>query len=99
MIHEARNAPQRQRQASRGATVTQLDAHRRATDVLSTITFVFGGVHFGTFDVVAPYTRGKPLMLYFVAQNDRDSSGEIAGPIDCLVTDDAMLGADAEAAR
>jgi hypothetical protein len=98
MIHEVATGQQSARQVPSGAAVTSLDARRRKTDVLSSISFVFGGVHFGTFDVWVPYTRGKPFVLYFVPQHD-DSLGEISGPVDCLVTDGELLDADADMAQ
>jgi hypothetical protein len=80
-------------------TVTDLTTRRRRDDVLSTITLVFDGIHFGTFSISAPYTRGKPIMLYLVRQAEDSGGEDIAGPIDCLLTDDATLSADLDVAR
>lgn len=82
---------------SKNTAVVEMAAWRRRDDVLSTISFVFGGVHYGTLQLAVPYTRGKPLVLYFVPQND--GSGDLAGPVDCLVTDDPLLGVALEEAR
>jgi hypothetical protein len=87
------------RPAGTGATVTQLATRRRSEDVLSSISFVFGGVHYGTIDVTAPYTKGKPIVLYVVAQREGSGDAEFAGPVDCLITDDEALAAKLEAAR
>jgi hypothetical protein len=78
--------------------VTELASRRRreipeAADMLRSITFVFDGVHYGTVPVSMPYTRGKPIVLYLAPQ--RDESGDtMQGPVDCLLTDDATLGAN-----
>ena len=84
--------------------VTDLADWRRrevpTADVLRSITFVFAGVHYGTVPVAMPYTPGKPIVLYLVP--GCDSGGDMRGPLDCLLTDDATLGADRsglEAAR
>lgn len=78
--------------------VTELASRRRreippAADVLRSITFVFDGVHYGTVPISMPYTRGKRIVLYVVPQRDQ-SGDEMQGPVDCLLTDDATLGAD-----
>ncbi|MDQ6944573.1 MAG: hypothetical protein M3169_18905 [Candidatus Eremiobacteraeota bacterium] len=66
--------------------------------MLTTITFVFGGVHYGTIPIATPYVKGKPLVLYVVPQ--RDCAGnDFAGPLDCLVTDDVSLAAELDVAR
>jgi hypothetical protein len=79
--------------------VTDLATRRRSDDVLSTITIVFGGVHYGTFPVATPYVKGKPIALYVVPQR-RDCAGDaFAGPLDCLITDDVALAADLDVAR
>lgn len=83
-------------QTAGDAAVIELASWRRRDDVLTSISLVFGGVHYGTLPVDVPYTRGKPLVLYFVG---RDDDGELAGPVDCLVTDDPALGAALERAR
>jgi hypothetical protein len=76
--------------------VTDLATRRRSDDVLSTISFVFGGVHYGTIPIATPYVKGKPFVLYVVPQG-RDCAGdEFAGPLDCLVTDDVALAAATE---
>ncbi|MEA2688276.1 MAG: hypothetical protein QOJ39_121 [Candidatus Eremiobacteraeota bacterium] len=80
------------------ATVTDLSTRRRGDDVLSSISFVLRGVHYGTFSVAMPYTRGKPLVLYVVPQGADVPADRLAGPLDCLVTDDAAL-ADVDVAR
>jgi hypothetical protein len=80
-----------------GTAVVEMSAWRRRDDVLSTISFVFGGVHYGTVPLAVPYTRGQPLVLYFVPQND--GTGEVSGPLDCLVTDNPRLGVALEEAR
>jgi len=80
--------------------VTDLASRRRGEDIVSSISFVFGGVHYGTFPLTAPYTKGKPLVLYVVAQREDAGSGDtFTGPVDCLITDDAALGLRLEAAR
>jgi len=78
--------------------VTELASRRRreippAADVLRSITFVFDGVHYGTVPISMPYTRGRRIVLYVVPQRDQ-SGDEMQGPVDCLLTDDATLGAD-----
>lgn len=80
------------------ATVTDLASRRRGEDVVSSISFMFGGVHYGTFPLFVPYTNGKPLVLYVVPQSG-DAADGFAGPLDCLVTDDDALAADLEIAR
>jgi hypothetical protein len=80
------------------ATVTQLDTRRQANDVLSSITFVFGGVHYGTVPVNTPYTRGQPIVLYIVPQTDRGDD-TWTGPLDCLVTDNSALAEHLGVAR
>ena len=81
------------------ATVTDLSTRRRGDDVLRSISFVFGGVHYGTFSIEMPYSSGKPLVLYVVPQDAGVSADRLAGPLDCLVTDDAALAAGADIAR
>ncbi|HEY0394886.1 MAG TPA: hypothetical protein VGD01_10385 [Candidatus Elarobacter sp.] len=65
-------------------------SRRRSQDIVETISFVFGGVHYGTVAVSRPYTKGKPIVLYVVPCH---SSGDEAfeGPVDLLMTDDACL--------
>jgi hypothetical protein len=85
--------------APRTATVVQLATRRRSDDVLSSISFVFGGVHYGTIDVTTPYTKGKPIVLYVVPQREDAENAAFAGPVDCLITDDEALAARLEATR
>ncbi|HEV2738659.1 MAG TPA: hypothetical protein VGU66_08785 [Candidatus Elarobacter sp.] len=61
--------------------------------MLHSITLVFGGIHYGTFSVQAPYPKGKPIVLYLVPAQDRGQAAgdELCGPLDCLITDDAAL--------
>ena len=82
-----------------GASVTQLATRRKAEDVLKTITFVFGGTHYGTFPVSAPYTRGKQIVLYVVPAAAVGRDDDFSGPLDCLVTDDVGLAAALDVAR
>jgi hypothetical protein len=74
-----------------GAPVTDLATRRGRKDVLHSITVVFGGVHYGTIILDAPYAQGKPMALYVVPARDADATNELAGPLDCLITDDASL--------
>ena len=76
------------------ATVTQLMAGRRSDDVLASITLVFGGVNYGTIPISAPFVRGKPIALYIVPRDDAEPGEILAGPLDCLITDDLALAAD-----
>jgi hypothetical protein len=78
--------------------VTDLATHRRNDDVLRSITLVFGGVNYGTLPIAVPYIQGRPFRLYLVGDEDAAEDG-FRGSIDCLVTDDATLVADARAAR
>lgn len=85
-------------QPALNSNVTELASRRRreippAADVLRSITFVFDGVHYGTVPISMPYTRGKRIVLYVVPQRDL-SGDDMQGPLDCLLTDDATLGAD-----
>jgi len=82
-----------------GATVTDLATRRRNDDVVRSITFVFGGVNYGTFPVAAPYDRGKPFVLYLVSGDERGGNDELSGLLECLVTDDVTLSAELRAAR
>jgi hypothetical protein len=86
------------RASCKSSTVTDLATRRRGEDVVSSISFVFGGVHYGTFPVLVPYTNGKPLVLYVVPQS-AGAAGGFTGPLDCLVTDDEALAADLELAQ
>jgi hypothetical protein len=81
-------------------TVTDLASRRRCEDLVTSISFVFGGVHYGTFPLSMPYTKGKPLVLY-VVPSDTDAFHEagFAGSLECLITDDDDLALDREAAR
>lgn len=80
--------------ARSNAPVIDLATKRRSDDRLHSITFVFGGVHYGTFSVDASYPNGKPIVLYLVPAHGRDHEfGDWpCGPLDCLITDDAALG-------
>lgn len=62
------------------------------------MTFVFGGVHYGTIALSTPYTKDKPIVLYFLPEHS-DGDRSIAGPLDILITDEEALGADIEAAQ
>ncbi len=84
---------------SQGATVTDLATRRGGENVLSSITFVFGGVHYGTLNIATPYATGKPIALYVVPRRAGETGEFFSGPLDCLVTDDAALAADLETAR
>jgi hypothetical protein len=91
--------PARQ-EARSGATVTNLATRRRSDDVLSTITFVFDGINYGTIPIVAtPYVKGKPIVLYIVPRGPDCAGDGFTGPVDCLVTDDVMLAAGLDVAR
>jgi hypothetical protein len=80
--------------------VTDLATRRRGDDVLSSMSFVFGGVHYGTIPIGMPYTNGKPIVLYVVPQRPGGARDDVfAGPLDCLVTDDIALAADLDVAR
>jgi hypothetical protein len=81
------------------AAVTELTTRRRSGDVLRSITLVFGGVHYGTLAVSMPYTKGKPIALYVVPQGEDSGDEVLAGPLDCLVTDDLTLASDLDVAR
>jgi hypothetical protein len=77
-------------------SVTDLGSRRRTHNVLSTITVVLGGVNYGTLSVNAIYEAGKPLVLYAVPAGAGRGGDQTAMPVDCLLTDEAGLGADAE---
>ena len=81
------------------ATVTQLATRAKTKDVLKTISFVFGGTHYGTISISAPYTRGKQIALYVVPADTDPRGDDFAGPLDCLVTDDIGLAAAWDVAR
>jgi len=81
------------------ASVTDLATRRRTDDVLSSMSFVFGGVHYGTILITMPYTTGKPIVLYIVPQGRGSNDDVFAGPLDCLLTDDVALAADLDIAR
>lgn len=81
------------------ATVTDLATRRRSEEVLSSMTFVFGGVHYGTIPIATPYTKGKPIVLYIVPQGRKCAGDDFTGPVDCLVTDDVALAAGLDVAR
>jgi hypothetical protein len=80
-------------------SVTDLATRRRSDDVLSTISFVFGGVHYGTIPIATPYAKGKPFVLYIVPRRSDGTGDGFAGPLDCLVTDDVALAAELGVAR
>ena len=85
---------------TQGASVTELATRRRRNDdVVDSITFVFEGVHYGTFPVHAPYAAGKPIVLYVVPAGEAVNTIEttFCGAVDCLITDDATLAHDREA--
>lgn len=77
-------------------SVTDLSSRRRERNVLSTITVVLGGVNYGTLSVDAAYEAGRPLVLYAVPAGPSRGGDPPAGPLDCLITDEPGLGADAE---
>jgi hypothetical protein len=79
--------------------VTDIATRRRSDEVLSTITIVLGGVQYGTFPVAAPYVAAKPIVLYVVPQSGAWAGDELAGPLDCLITDDVALAAEVDVAR
>jgi hypothetical protein len=57
------------------ATITNIGTRRRGTEnVLRSVSFVFGGVHYGTVPIAVPYTQGEPLVLYIVPEHDGDRS-------------------------
>jgi hypothetical protein len=74
-----------------GAPVTDLATRRCRRDVLHSITIVFGGVHYGTIIVEAPYAQDKPIALYVVPARGDVDADHLTGPLDCLITDDASL--------
>jgi hypothetical protein len=97
MIHDISTRPRRARAPSEhGATVTDLASRRRGDDVLGSVTVVFGGVNYGTIPLRAPYAAGKPFALYVVPAGGAATGedGELRGPVDCLITDDAELALD-----
>jgi hypothetical protein len=73
------------------ATITHLATRRRANDVIQTLTFVFGGVNYGTLTVHAPYVTGKPVVLYLVPAAGEPNGADFSGPLEGLITDDASL--------
>ncbi len=74
------------------AKVIQLSNYLRHENVLDSVTFYFGGQHFGTFAIKAPIPNGTSLRLYVVGQDgDPASRDGSSGQLDCLVTDDACL--------
>jgi hypothetical protein len=86
-MHQEPSRPERERPR---AAVIDMRSRRRSQDIVETISFVFGGVHYGTVAVSRPYTKGKPIVLYVVPRNN---SGDetFEGPVDILMTDDACL--------
>jgi hypothetical protein len=100
MIDDADTHPRRTGATPTGcASVTELATRRRIDDVLTSISFVFGGVHYGTIPIFAPYTRGRPIVLYIVPGRAGTDGDIFAGPLECLVTDDVSLAADLDMAR
>ncbi len=97
--HQQLDSDDGRKAANGAATVTQIAAYRRTEDVLTSITFVFGGVHYGTIAVSAPYTKGKPIVLYIVPQQSGGDNAGLSGPVDCLLTDEVALAADLGVAR
>jgi len=87
----------------RGASVTDLATRRRGENVLTSVTLVFQGVHYGTFPVQARYADGKAMVLYVVPSRAEEPGpgGEdgLRGPVDCLITDDPGLALAHKAAR
>ncbi len=82
------------------ASVTDLAARRRGNDVLSSVTLVLDGVHYGTIPVRARYAKGKPIVLYVIpSTGGRDDAEGFSGPVDCLITDDPTLALAHETAR
>ena len=71
------------------ATVTNIETRRHAAEnVLRSVSFVFGGVHYGTVPLGVPYTQGEPLVLYVVPEHDTDGVCErgtewVADHLDC----------------
>jgi len=84
-------------------SVTDLATRRRANDVLTSVTLVFDGVHYGTIPVRARYAKGKPIVLYVVPSPNRfggrDDGDGFSGPLECLITDDPALAVAHEAVR
>lgn len=78
-------------------SVSDLSARRRGRNVLSTITVVLGGVHYGTLSVNAPYEPGRPFVLYAVPAGV--GLDPLTGTLDCLITDEAGLGTGQTVAR
>ena len=91
-------SPYRQAVKTRAA-VTDLAMRRCRKDVLQSITIVFGGVHYGTIIVDAPYVQGEPISLYVVPARRDTGADDLAGPLDCLITDDASLARRRHAAQ
>ena len=89
-IHD-RMRPASEGHASPRATVTDLATRRRANDVIQTLTFVFGGVNYGTLTVHTPYVIGKPVVLYLVPAAGEPNGADFSGPLEGLITDDASL--------
>jgi hypothetical protein len=83
------------------ATITDIWSRRRDENVINSITFHVGGKTCGTFMVDAPYESGKQLSLYVVPRAPaswRDGEA-FRGHIDCLISDEPLLGAAEEKAR
>ncbi len=79
------------------ASVTDLATRRREDDVIETITFVFGGVNYGTVRTRTPYVKGKPVVLYLVPSGGEPHGAELRGSLAALITDDPSLAYDGEA--
>ena len=101
MTDHFRNAlTRRSRSARASGTVTSLVTRRASSiDVLTSLTVYLGGVHYGTFPLRMSYERGKPIVLYVVPAGGGTFGDDIAGPVDCLLTDDENLGIGVEQAR
>lgn len=81
------------------APVTSIERRRRGKDVITSITFVLGGVVYPTIPVSMSYTRGEPLVLYVVPTGDNARGRLFDGPLECVITDNAGLAAAERTAR
>ena len=95
VMHQELDRPDRERPR---AAVIDMRSRRRSDDLVDTISFVFGGVHYGTVAVSTPYTNGKPIVLYVVPRDHSDDE-TFQGPVDLLMTDDACLAEHYREAR
>ena len=76
-----------------GSPVANIAARRdRAANLVESVTFVFGGRNYGTFALALPYAEGVPFRLYVSARasGEVDADGTSAGPVEFLITDDAI---------